>query len=58
MKNNLVFEKNHSISHAINYSVKYVADNIELRKHVIGIFLELSKAFDFKIMVLEEIAWN
>ena len=46
MKNNLVSEKNHSTSHAINYSVKYVADNIELRKHVIGIFLELSKAFD------------
>ena len=42
----MVFEKNHSTSDAINYSVKYVADNIELRKHVIGIFLELSKAFD------------
>ena len=40
------FRKNHSTSHAINYSVKYVADNIEQKKHVIGIFLDLSKAFD------------
>ena len=29
-----------------NYSVKYVTDNIEQKKHVIGIFLDLSKAFD------------
>ena len=34
------FRKNHSNSHAINYSVKYVADNIEQKKHVIGIFLD------------------
>ena len=40
------FRKNHSTSHAINYSVKYVTDNIEQKKHVIGIFLDLSKAFD------------
>ena len=40
------FRKNHSTSHAINYSVKYVADNIEQKKHVVGIFLDLSKAFD------------
>ena len=35
------FRKSHSTSHAINYSVKY-----EQKKHVIGIFLDLSKAFD------------
>ena len=40
------FRKNHSTSHAINYSVKYVSDKIEQKKHVIGIFLDLSKAFD------------
>ena len=40
------FRKSHSTSHAINYSVKYVADNLEQKKHVIGIFLDLSKAFD------------
>ena len=26
--------------------LKYVADNIEQKKHVIGVFLDLSKAFD------------
>lgn len=40
------FRKNHSTSQAINYSVKFVSDNIEQRKHVVGIFLDLSKAFD------------
>ena len=40
------FRKNHSTSHAINYSIKYITDNIEKKKHVIGIFIDLSKAFD------------
>ena len=40
------FRKNHSTSHAINYSVNHVISRIESRKHVIGIFLDLSKAFD------------
>ena len=40
------FRKNHSTSHAINYSIKYIADNLEQKKHIIGIFLYLSKAFD------------
>ena len=40
------FCRNHSTSHAINYSIKYIADKIEQKKHVIGIFLDLSKAFD------------
>ena len=31
------FRKNHSTSHAINYSVKYVTDNIEQKKHVIRV---------------------
>ena len=33
-------------SHATNYSIKYIADNLEQKKHIIGIFLDLSKAFD------------
>ena len=40
------FRKNHSTCHAINYSVKYLSDKIEQKKHVIGIFIDLSKAFD------------
>ena len=40
------FRRNNSTSHAINYSIKYIADKIEQKKHVIGIFLDLSKAFD------------
>ena len=40
------FRKGHSTSHAINYSVKYISDKIEQKQHVIGIFLDLSKAFD------------
>ena len=40
------FRKNHSTSHAINYSVNHVINGIEKKKHVVGIFLDLSKAFD------------
>ena len=40
------FRQNHSTSHAINYSVDYVAKKIEDKKHVVGLFLDLSKAFD------------
>ena len=40
------FRKNHSTGHAINYSVNYVAQGIENKKHIIGIFIDLSKAFD------------
>ena len=40
------FRKSHSTSHAINFSVNTVAKAIEDKKHVIGIFIDLSKAFD------------
>ena len=36
------FRKSHSTSHAINYAVNYVTDNLKQKKHVIGIFLDLS----------------
>ena len=36
------FHKSHSTYHAINYSGKYVADNLEQEKHITGIFLDLS----------------
>ena len=40
------FRKGHSTSHAINYSVDNVLKCIENKKHVLGIFIDLSKAFD------------
>ena len=40
------FRKMHSTSHAVNYSVNKILSEIELKRHVIGIFIDLSKAFD------------
>ena len=40
------FRKSHSTSHAINYSVQLINDALENKKHVLGIFIDLSKAFD------------
>ena len=40
------FRKNHSTSHAVNYSVNEISKNMENKKHTIGIFIDLSKAFD------------
>ena len=47
MKNDLVSAKATQLPmQLIILYVKYVADNLEQKKHVIGIFLDLSKAFD------------
>ena len=40
------FRKYHSTSHAINFSVNKIIDEIKIRNHVLGIFIDLSKAFD------------
>jgi hypothetical protein len=40
------FRKNHSTSHAVNYSVDYIMSCKEKREHVVAIFIDLSKAFD------------
>ena len=40
------FRRDHSTSHAVNYSVNHIIKNLQSNKHVIGIFLDLSKAFD------------
>ena len=40
------FRKSHSTSHAVNYSVNMLTKNLEAKNHVIGIFIDLSKAFD------------
>ncbi len=41
------FRKGHSTSHALNYSVNHITEKTTSSKeHVIGIFIDLSKAFD------------
>ena len=40
------FRTNHSTAHAVNYSINKIIENIEKKNHVIGIFIDLSKAFD------------
>jgi hypothetical protein len=40
------FRKSHSTGHAVNYSVNKVINELEKGNHVIGIFIDLSKAFD------------
>ena len=42
------FRKNHSTSHAINYSVNHVNNSLKNKEHVLGIFIDLilNKAFD------------
>ena len=40
------FRKGHCTSHALNYSVKFLTNAISDNKHTIGIFVDLSKAFD------------
>ena len=44
--NQFGFRKSHSTSHAVNHSVKIIEDHLMKRKHVLGIFIDLSKAFD------------
>ena len=40
------FRKNHSTSHAINYSINHINNPLKNKEHVLGIFIDLSKAFD------------
>ena len=40
------FRKGHSCSHALNYSAHQLTSALADKKHVIGIFIDLSKAFD------------
>ena len=37
---------NHSKSHAINYSINHINNSLKNKEHVLGIFIDLSKAFD------------
>ena len=45
-ENQFGFRKKHSTSHALNYSVDHIQSLISNKKHVLGIFIDLSKAFD------------
>ena len=45
-ENQFGFRKQHSTSHAVNYSINKILSEIERKKHMIGIFIDLSKAFD------------
>ena len=40
------FRKNHSTHHALHHSVNIINEARKRKKHVIGIFIDLSKAFD------------
>ena len=44
--NQFGYRNSHSTSHAINHSIGVITEQIEKLKHVIGIFIDLSKAFD------------
>ena len=46
MNTNLAFEKNHSTSHAIITLVDRVTKALDTGKYVVGVFLDLKKAFD------------
>ena len=50
------FRKQHSTSHALNYSIDKIKQSIEKGDHVLGIIIDLSKAFDtidHKILINE-----
>ena len=40
------FRKSHSTSHAVNDSVVHITSELKEKKYVLGIFIDLSKAFD------------
>jgi hypothetical protein len=45
-ENQFGFRKRHSTNHALNYSVNQIESALDDKKHVLGIFIDLSKAFD------------
>ena len=45
-ENQYGFRKNHSTSYALNYSVNHIESRLKKKQHVLGIFIDLSKAFD------------
>ena len=45
-ENQFGFRKGHSTNHALNYSISKIQKALNNKKHVLGIFIDLSKAFD------------
>ncbi|KAL5252975.1 hypothetical protein ACHWQZ_G015666 [Mnemiopsis leidyi] len=45
-ENQFGFRKGHSTSNALNYSVEHIESLLAKKQHVLGIFIDLSKAFD------------
>ena len=45
-ENQFGFRRGHSTSHALNYSVHHIKESLKKKNHVLGIFIDLSKAFD------------
>ena len=44
--NQFGFRKGHSTSHALNFSINHNQEAMREKQHVLGIFIDLSKAFD------------
>ena len=44
--NQFGFRKGHSTSHALNFSINNIKKALSQKQHVLGIFIDLSKAFD------------
>ena len=40
------FRKSHSTSHALNHSITHIKNELNKKQYVLGIFIDLSKAFD------------
>ena len=40
------FREGHSTSHALNFSVNHIEQRTAQKEHIVGIFIDLSKAFD------------
>ena len=52
------FRQSHSTAHAVNFSLNLITDSLKQKNHVLGIFIDLSKAFDTIVEGLELVERN